>query len=366
MSAAKQRLLSLDTLRGFDMFWIIGGDILFQALGKVTNWQWANVWAEQMDHVKWAGFHAYDLVFPLFMFISGVAIPYAIFGKLAQGANKRSLYKKIIIRAISLVLLGLVYNGLLYFDFSTLRFASVLGQIGLAYLIASVIVLQTKSFRARMIWLAGILTGYGVIQLLVPVPGCGTGILTPECSINTYIDTLFLPGQMYGKIFDPEGILCILSASGITLLGSLAGEVLRTGRFTEYKKFGILVISGITLIIATLLIQNHYPVIKAAWTSTFNMLTGGISLLLLSVFYLVADVWKIQKWTIAFRVIGMNSITIYMAKRGIDFQAPSNFLFHGFAGLFGHFAPIVSILGMLFLEWLLLYFLYKRSIFLKI
>jgi predicted acyltransferase len=362
----KERLLSLDTLRGFDMFWIIGGDMLFRTLGEVTNWGWAKAWAQQMDHVAWEGFHAYDLVFPLFMFISGVAIPFAITGKLEQGISKNTLYKKIIKRAIILFLLGLVYNGLLYFDFKNLRIASVLGQIGFAYLIAAFIVINTHSFRVRLIWFLGILTLYGGIQLLVPVPECGAGVLTPACSVNSFIDSLFLPGKMYGGIFDPEGILCIISASGLTLLGSLAGEILRNKSFDGYKKSGILSITGIVLIIMSVVLHSFYPIIKSAWTSTFNLLTGGISLLLLSLFYLTIDVWKIQKWTIVFRVIGMNSITIYMAKRIIDFWTPADFVLHGIAGLTGNFEPIIIILGMLSLEWLLVYFLYKRSIFLKI
>lgn len=364
--ATKQRLLSLDTLRGFDMLWIIGADLLFRKLGEVTNWPWAVAWGNQLDHVPWAGFHAYDLVFPLFMFISGVAIPFAILGKQEQGTPKKLLYKKIFIRAIALVSLGLIYNSLLDFNFSNLRYASVLGQIGLAYMIAALIVLNTKSFKSRAIWFVSILAGYAAIQLLIPVPGFGAGNLTPAGSINSYIDSMFLPGKMYGKIFDPEGLLCIISASAITLLGTLAGEVLRTQRFTGYKKSGILFITGSLLIIAAVAVAPYYPFIKSAWTSSFNMLTGGISLVLLTIFYLVIDVWNIRKWTFVFRVIGMNSITIYMVGRIIDFRPISEFFFHGIAGLSNHFGPVIIILGILLLEWLLLYFLYKRSIFLKI
>ena len=362
----KQRLLSLDTLRGFDMFWIIGGDLLFRKLGEVTNWPWAVAWANQMDHVPWAGFHAYDLVFPLFMFISGVAIPFAISKKMEQGVSKYVLYKKVFFRAIILILLGLVYNGLLDFDFKTLRYASVLGQIGLAYLIASILAINTMSFKARLAWFIGILAGYLAIQLFVPVPGFGAGHLTPSGSINSYIDSLFLPGRMYGKTFDPEGLLCILSASAITILGVLAGQVLQLNRVSGYKKVGILAAFGGILVSSALLVENYYPFIKAAWTSSFNLLAGGLSLLILSLFYLIIDVLNFHRWTFFFRVIGLNSITIYMVTRIVDFRPFSEFFFHGTAGLFSGYGPIVILLGILLLEWLLLYFLYKRSIFLKI
>ncbi|HAM97934.1 MAG TPA: DUF5009 domain-containing protein [Marinilabiliales bacterium] len=366
MNLKQERILSLDALRGFDMFWIIGGDLLFRTLGQVTDWTWADGWAKQMDHVAWEGFHAYDLVFPLFMFISGVAIPFALLSKIEKGTPKKQLYKKIITRALILVGLGLVYNGLLYFDFKNIRAASVLGQIGLAYLVASLIVLNTKSFLARLYWFLGIIIGYAAIQLWIPVPEFGAGALNPEGSINSFIDSRFLPGTMYGGTFDPEGLLCIISASALTLLGSLAGELLRSTKFTNNRKVVLLSSMGLLFILMALTVSGFYPIIKSVWTSSFNLLTGGISLLLLAGFYLVIDVWKFQKWSFVFKVIGLNSITIYMAKRIIDFWTPADFLLHGVAGWSGDFQSVIIILGMLSLEWLLLYFLYKRSLFLKV
>lgn len=360
------RLLSLDTLRGFDMFWIIGGQILFLTLSQQTNWVWLDKIATQLDHAKWEGFHAFDLIFPLFMFIAGVAIPYAIFGKLDKGASKKQLYLKVLKRAVLLVIFGIVYNGVLDFQFENLRIASVLGQIGLAYLIASLIAINFQSLKSIGIWIIGILIGYALLQLFVPVPEYGAGVLTPEGCINGYIDRMFLPGKLYGKVFDPEGILCIISASAIILMGTLAGILLKSNNYKPYKKVAILVIIGVFLIIAALFLGNWYPIIKAAWTSTFNLLAGGISFLLLALFYLLIDVWKFQKWTLFFRVIGMNSITIYMATRMIDFWFTSKFLFGGLAGSFGNFGPVVLVVGLLSLEWIFLYFLYKRNIFLKV
>ncbi|MCL3782085.1 DUF5009 domain-containing protein [Prolixibacteraceae bacterium JC049] len=361
-----ERLLSLDTLRGFDMFWIIGGDMFFRALAKTTDLPLAHWWAKQMHHVSWEGFHAYDLVFPLFMFISGVAIPYAITSKLEKGTPKSSIYRKVIQRAVILVLLGLVYNGLFNLNFSTLRGASVLGQIGLAYLIAALIVMNTKTFKARLIWLIGILVGYGALQLAVPVPEFGAGNLTPTGCINGYIDQMLLPGRLYGKTFDPEGLMCIVSASAITLMGALGGALLRSKQLVPQKKTLVLLVTGASLIITASLLSGWYPIIKSAWTSTFNLLTGGISFVLLAIFYQVIDVWKYQRWTFFFRVIGLNSITIYMAIRVFKFKSTSDFFMGGLASLTGDFQTVVLIIGMLALEWLFLYFLYKRNIFLKV
>lgn len=363
---SKERILSLDTLRGFDMFWIIGGDILFKTLGQQTSWTWADTMAKQMDHATWDGFYAYDLIFPLFMFISGIAIPFALFGKLEKNIPKKTIYFKVIKRAIILILLGLVYNGILNLQFETLRIASVLGQIGLAYLIASIIAINFRTFKSITIWIITILIFYTFLQLIVPVPDHGAGILTPEGSINGYIDQIFLPGKLYGKVFDPEGLLCIFSASAITLMGTLAGLILKSTAFSPYKKVMLYSIIGTCLIILALLLNNWYPIIKSIWTSTFNLLTGGISFILLALFYLIIDIWKFQKWTFFFRVIGLNSIAIYMATCIIDFKATAVFLFSGFASLFSDLQPVVILLGVIAVEWAFLYFLYKKNVFIKV
>jgi len=371
MSSQKvsDRLQSLDALRGFDMLWIIGGGELAVALAKVTNWKWLNWFAEQQEHVRWDGFHFEDLIFPLFMFISGVALSFAILGKIHKGTDRKPLAWKVVRRGLTLVLLGFVYNGLFQLKFGGegFRFASVLGQIGLGYLFASLIVLYTRHYSFRLIWLGGILLGYAIIQNFIPVPGFGAGVLTPEGSINGFVDQALLPGRLYGGTFDPEGLLCIVSATGITLMGAIAGEVLRSKVLTEYRKILILSGTGVVFIILALLLKPVYPVIKAAWTTTFNLLAGGISLLLLSFFYLIIDIWQYRRWSFFFRVIGMNSITIYIGARIIDFGHVSKFFFGGLSRISGeHWGEVIFWVGFLAAEWVFLWWLYKKKIFLRV
>ena len=370
MSTSKpaNRLLSLDTLRGFDMFWIIGGGALFMNLGDATGWGWLEAVSKQLTHVKWEGFRAWDLIFPLFMFISGVAIPFAILGKLKNGIPKSRLVRKIIQRGLTLVVLGFVYNGIfrLQFDEPGFRFASVLGQIGLAYMFAGIIVILTRNYKFRLIWLGGILLGYAIIQNFIPVPGFGAGNLTPEGSINGYIDQMLLPGRLHGGTFDPEGLLCIISATGITLMGALAGEVLRNKSWGEYRKIFILTIAGVTGIVIALILKPFYPVIKSAWTTTFNLLAGGISFLLLALFYMVVDVWKWRRWAFFFQVIGLNSITIYLGTQIINFGHTSRFFLGGLMGLSEDYSKVIYMAGVILVEWLFLYFLYKKKIFLRV
>lgn len=358
-----ERLLSLDALRGFDMFWITGGSMLAIFIGEETGFDWL---AQQMHHVKWAGLRMYDLIFPLFMFIAGVAIPYALILKLEKNIPQKVLLGKVTKRMLILVVLGILYNGALSGDLTNIRYASVLGQIGLAYFFASVIVIYTKSFRSRLYWLAGMLIGYAFIQLFVPVPGVGAGVLTPEGCINGYIDRMLLPGRLHGGVFDPEGLLCIVSATGITLMGSVAGHFLREQNRTPWQKISLLSVIGTSLLVVGLLLHPVYPIIKSAWTTSFNLAAGGISFLLMTLFYMIIDVLKWQKWSFYFRVIGMNSIFVYLFVHFIDVSMLTGFLFGWAPEVLGDFGQLIWIIGWLAVVWGLLYYMYRKQIFLRV
>ncbi len=364
-AAPRERLLSLDALRGFDMFWITGGGYLVTVLAQYSGAGWLKALSDQMEHVEWAGFHFEDLIFPLFMFISGVAIPFALGSKLERKVPKNELAKKVIKRGLTLVFLGLIYNGVFSNGFESPRFASVLGQIGLAYMFASLIVIYGKSFKNRLYWIGGILVGYAIIQLLIPVPGSGAGVLTPEGCINGYIDRMFLPGTLHGKVFDPEGLLCIVSAIAITLMGSVAGHFLRDKKTTDQQKIKTLLITGASLVVAALILSTFYPIVKKCWTSTFNLLAGGISFLLMAAFYWIIDVKGWRKWSFFFRIIGMNSIFIYLF-HGIANTGAIASRFFGWTVLMSDFGPVVSVLGEIMLVWALLYYMFKKEIFLKV
>lgn len=360
-----KRLFSLDALRGFDMFWITGGGTIVSALATWSGAAWLQTVSAQFHHVAWAGFRFEDLIFPLFMFISGVAIPFALLAKQEQGVPRSSLTKKAFKRAIILVVLGVFYNGVFESGFENPRFASVLGQIGMAYLFASLIVLYTNSFRKRLYWLAGILVGYSLIQLLIPVPGFGAGVLTPEGCINGYIDRLLLPGILIGGHFDPEGLLCIVSATAITLMGTVAGNILRNPETTEKKKVVRLLTIGVSSVLIALLLSMFYPIIKKCWTTTFNLLAGGISFLLMALFYWLIDVKGWRKWSFFFRIIGLNSIFIYLLYRFIDVGKVCS-QFFGWTILLGSIEPVIHTILRVLLVWLLLHYMYRKKIFLRV
>jgi predicted acyltransferase len=363
----KERLLSLDTLRGFDMAILLGGGAIFIALAELTGWNWLEALATQQHHVEWEGFRFYDLIFPLFMFISGVAIPYAISSKVEKGVAKSLLLRKIFIRLLALIGFGLLYNGILSRGFTNFRYVSVLSQIGFGYFFAALICLYTSSMRGRILWLLGIMGGVAVLQLFVPVPGHGAGTFEPGTSINAWLDQRLIPGRLHGKVFDPEGVLCIISAISITLMGALVGFLVRNKQHAPAKKALYIALAGVGAIALGIALSPFYPVIKKMWTVPYVLLAAGVSALLLSLFYFVIDVKGSKNWTLFFRVFGMNSITIYMGARIIDFRDISRFFLNWTSvHINEQWGAVFIAIGVLVIEWALLLFLYKRKIFLRV
>jgi predicted acyltransferase len=365
MDIKTERLQSLDALRGFTMFWIIGGGALIHSLAQATDWQIFNWFSNQLNHVEWNGFHFLDLIFPLFMFVSGVAIPFSLGRKLKQGVTRKKLLAKVAKRAIILVLFGIIYNNKVSFDFANLRYASVLGQIGVAYFIAALIYLYSNP-RGQLIWVVAILGGIWALMALVPVPGFGAGVLTPEGNLSGYIDRLLLPGATYREYYDPQGVLLMISAASITLMGAITGELLLNEKYSAKRKTSIMAISGVILVGLSIVWNIWYPINKEIWSSSFDVLTIGLSLLAVSLFYFVIDVKGYSKWSFPLVWIGMNPITIYMAYRMINFKYSSEFILSGVMSVTGGFSEVILILGVLGLEFILLYFLYKRRIFLRV
>lgn len=356
-----QRLLSLDTLRGLDMALLVGVEKILERFTEATDWKWVEILEGQFHHVKWEGFRFYDLIFPLFMFISGVAIPYAIHSKLEKKIEKSVLFKKIFRRLVVLVLFGIIYNKALRDGFIDVRYTSVLAQIGFGYFFAALIFLYTKKISRTIYWLLGIMAGVTILHIFVPVPGYGAGTFEKKTTINAWIDQIILGGS------DPEGILCMVSAIAITLMGALAGYLIRSVEVTQLKKTHYLLISGTILIVVSLLISPFYPIIKKMWTVTFIMLTGGISAILLAIFYYIIDVKMYRNWTLFFRVFGMNSILIYMGSKFLNFRGTSDF-FLGWTKVHisEEWGLVFIAIGAFALQWALLHFLYKKEVFLRV
>jgi predicted acyltransferase len=358
-----KRILSLDALRGFTMFWIIGGGAFFIYLHEAWPNAFTKVLAENMEHAGWEGFYFMDLIFPLFLFLVGVLIPYTILGRIKRGVPRKTLYLHILKRTVVLILLGWVNYGILRFDFPNMRWSTVLGRIGLCYMAASFLVIHT-SWRVQLGTIVVILLGYWAAAMFIPVPGYGAGVLTPEGSLMTWLDQQLIPGSLGLGLYDRQGVMSTFTALATTLMGVLAGHWLRSQRSEKEKVRGLLLAGIVTLFLGWLW-GRFFFISRNVWTSSFTLYSGGMSILLLVLFYWVIDIRGYKRWTFFFVVIGMNAITIWVGQRLISFDFTAKALFEGVSKYMGVLQPVFLAAMVVMLKWLLLNFMYKRKIFLK-
>jgi len=358
------RIVSIDALRGFDMFWIIGGGTVLGSLLEAWKHPVTETIQKQLEHVEWRGFNFEDLIFPLFLFIMGVVLPFSISRRRERGQSLPLLYLHILKRSFVLILLGLIFNNLMNFEFSKMRWPGVLQRIGLCYFFAAFIVLHTK-WRTQVIFIAAVLVLYWLACALIPVPGFGAGEMTPEGCLSSYIDQQLIPGKLYYGYGDNEGIISTLPAICTVLMGSLAGYWLRCDR-TGSRKAAALAIAGLACVVVGYLWGFIFPIIKIIWTSSYTLFSGGLCLMLLALFYWIIDVKGYRKWAFFFIVIGVNPITIYFMQRFVDFGGIAEFFLSGLVANAGLIAPLILPLGVLAIKWLLLWFLYRHKIFFKV
>uniref|UniRef100_UPI0032164CCE acyltransferase family protein n=1 Tax=uncultured Draconibacterium sp. TaxID=1573823 RepID=UPI0032164CCE len=365
-----ERLHSLDALRGFDMFWIMGGSVIFIELGKLTGWPILEWWSEQLNHVEWHGFHFYDMIFPLFLFLAGVSFPFSLAKRLVMNNSHKTAYSHIVKRGLILVIFGILYNNGVSFNFSEMRYGSVLGHIGLAWMFAALIFMNT-SFIYRIIWFWALLIGYWLLLLFFPAPDLfSTDPFSLEGNLPGYLDRLLSPGTLYLGVFDPSGFFTTPPSIGTALLGMLTGEFVLSKRLhnTPLRKFFYMVfIAGLLLIIGKVW-NTNFPINKMLWSSSFVCWAGGLSLLFFAVFYLAIDIWKFKNWAFPFRVIGMNPLTIYLALRIVNAKSASRFFFEGINSILPESwnGIIINGIGVATVSWIFLFILYKKKIFLKI
>ena len=305
--AQGRRLLFLDALRGFTMFWIIGGDTLGQSLHEVWPNAFTAAIARQLEHSKWGGFTFYDLIFPLFLLIVGAVLPYAILGRLEKGPSKASIYPHVFKRTVVLIFWGLATYGLFRLDWPNMRWSTVLGRIGICYGAASILVLHT-TWRTQAAVAAALIIAYWAAMVFIPVPGYGAGVLTPQGSLSTYLDQTLIPGRLgVDNLYDRQGILSTFTAIATTLIGVLIGHWLKSDR-TGARKLNGMIMAGIALILIGAIWGRFFLISRNIWSSSFVLYSAGCGLLLFALFYGLINVAGFRKWPFFFVVIGANAI----------------------------------------------------------
>lgn len=396
------RLMSLDALRGFDMFWILGADSLVYALQPMKKNPVTSLLAEQLDHVDWQGFHFYDLIFPLFVFMAGVAAVFSL-GRLIDQSGRGAAVARVLRRSVLLFIVALFYSGGFSSPWPDIRLLGVLNRIALAYGAAGLAFCFLYRRPAALAGLcAALLAGYWALMTFVPfpdvrpVPGGDTiiakengftnsaqlnfastnylrGVFLKGVNLANYLDQKYLPGKRWDGTWDPEGLLSTIPAVGSCLLGVLAGLLMVTPRVKPGAKVAWLLGAGAVAVGLGFLWGLQFPVIKKIWTSSYVLVAGGYSAMLLGAFYLVVDVLGFRLWCQPLVWVGMNPITLYLTKNIIG----------GYTKLAARFAGgdvkswfdahisqgagelVISLVGLGLMFWLAR-FLYRRKIFLRL
>ncbi|MFY9895567.1 MAG: hypothetical protein WAK63_15715 [Xanthobacteraceae bacterium] len=371
-----QRIVSIDALRGFSMFCIIGLDGAMWGLAEMSQGKGAVASAagsflgDQFTHAPWEGLRFYDFIFPLFIFITGVSIALSL-PALVERVGKTNALLRVLRRSLLLYLLGLVAVGEISQHWADLRLLGVLQRIALCYLFTSLAFLNFN-LRGLIATLFALLVGYWTLMAFIPVPGIGAGSFVPDANLADWIDYYYLPGRLWEGSRDPEGMLSTLPAIGTCLLGVFAALLLRDIRGSAQQKTLWLLAYGCVLIAIGYFWALQFPIIKAIWTSSFALVTAGYSAILLAATHQIIDVWGWRRWATVFIWIGANAITLYVINEVLGF-APlaARFLGSDFVSLLDNAVTkgaggfVMHVLGLV-LAVALAGFLYRRKIFLRV
>lgn len=399
--SSSQRILSVDALRGFDMFFLIGGGGFVAAILQFCGPAAREYLLPQLSHAAWAGFRFEDLIFPLFVYLVGMSTVFSL-SRLLVEKGKGAAYRRLIRRSILLFLLGIFYYGGFANRWPDIRLLGVLQRIALCYLFSGILFIHCRA-RGIAITAVVLLVAYWAMLAFVPTPGTPPDAPAGACFAEktnwaNYIDSKILIGKKHNGTWDPEGLLSTFPAIATCLLGVLSALLLRNPAASTKAKLGWLIGGGLVCLllgygwggVAESLIRKAmgnespvqhafgypFPIIKKIWTSSFVLVAGGYSCLLMGIFYAVIDVWKLQRWAAPFYWIGANAITLYIACNVISFGHIAERLAGGdvqamFVRLFGE--AYGKGMGQLLLACLslaltlgLARFMYQRKIFVRV
>lgn len=373
----QQRLESLDVLRGFDLFCLVALGKIVHKLADATQAPVFDSILPCFDHVHWEGFSSWDLVMPLFMFMSGITIPFAL-SKYRNTNDKYAVYKRILKRVVLLWIFGMMCQGnLLGLDPERIYFYSnTLQAIAMGYLISSLLFLHTR-IRTQIITAIILLLVYWGAMEFITVNGYGGGNYTPDWNLAEWIDR-----EVLGRFRDGASVVnrevvfpdwyrytWILSSLnfGVTVLtGTFAGYILRNKEWMPQKKLAYLLIIGSLMVAIGWIGGIWHPVIKKIWTSSMVLVSSGYCFLFMALFYYIIDYKGWRKYTGWLKVYGMNSIVAYMLTMCVNFSCIGHSLFHGLEPYMGAYYQVLITLSNVAIVYFILWCLYKKQLFLRV
>ena len=349
--SVSQRLVSLDAFRGFTMFWLVGGKPFVMAIAGLGLGALSTFLKYQLTHTPWVGLRYYDLIWPCFMLMVGVSVPFSF----ARDRNMARVWR----RAIVLFLLGSLRESMSTGTPCLIELSSALQPIAIAYVVASY--LSARSVRAQIATAALILTGYALLLAFVPAPGIAAGTYEPNHNLVTAVDRAVI-GRAH-----PEGwgtALSTIPTIATTLIGLLFGELLMAGKGRRYNA-KVIGLTGLGCLAAGLALSPFIPVIMKLWTTSYGLMSAGWACLLFLAFYWTIDVLGHRGWTLFLVVIGVNALAAYLGPTIVQTHRMTNPFLKPLLPRIGVYGPVLTTGAVLLVNWLVLWWMYRRKIFLK-
>ncbi len=373
----QQRLESLDVLRGFDLFCLVALGKIVHKLSEATQAPVFDSILPCFNHVHWEGFSSWDLVMPLFMFMSGITIPFAL-SRYKESSDKSLVYKRIAKRVILLWIFGMMCQGnLLALDPNRIYlYSNTLQAIAMGYLISALFFLHTK-IRTQIIGAIILLLGYWMMMEFIVIGNYGSGNYSPDGNLAEWIDRVVLgrfrdgASLVNGEVVFSEGyrytwILSSLTFGVTAMSGTFAGYILKYKEWIPQKKLTYLFIIGASMVAMGWIWGIWHPVIKKIWTSSMVLVSSGYCFLLMALFYYIIDYKGYRKYTGWLKVYGMNSIMAYMLTQCINFTSVSQSIFRGLEQYIGSYYPLLITLSNIAIIYTILWWMYKKKIFLRV
>ena len=373
----KKRLESLDVLRGADLFFLMAVGPVMRKLITTIDASWLNKCYWLFDHVAWQGFSPWDIIMPLFVFMTGITIPFAL-SRMREERNYAPALWRILRRVVVLWVFGMICQGGL-FDKSpetVYLYSNTLQAIAVAYAVSALLFLFTK-LRTQIAVAAVLLVGYWAALEFISIDGFGGGDYSPEKNLAEWVDQTVLGRFRDGaKVVDGvvafranyhyTWVLSSLTFVVTGLLGMFAGVIAKS-KIAEKHKLYWFAGAGAAMVMAGLIWSIWHPIIKMIWTSSMTLFSGGICFLLLWLCYYLIDYKGYRKGLTLFKVYGMNSIAAYMMPKFVRVRAVLVGLLAFLPFVMGDAwsGLVISILNVA-VQYYLLYYMYKREIFLKV
>jgi predicted acyltransferase len=352
-----KRLVSLDVFRGWTMFWIVGGAAILEGLQHLSPNLVFNAIIYELTHTEWHGLRFYDCIWPSFMLMTGMSLPIS-YAKRSIRQSHSQIFRRVLQRFAILFLLGSLRESINFHHPYLIELSSALQPIAVAYVAAFLLV--RKSWKTQAAVGIAILVGYALLLAFVPAPGVPAGSYDRNRNLVLWSD-LATVGRVLPEHWGT--VICTIPTIATTILGMLLGELLMSSRSSSYK-MKVVAATGAAAVILGFALDPVIPIVMKMWTTSYGLASAGWACLMFLFFYWIVDVRGPRRWAFPFVVIGMNAVAIYMSQSIVPWAGIVGIFASSLQSTLGSLTPLLQAIVTLLVEWLVLYWMYRRKLFL--